>query len=67
MVICFCLSLTDYSELSSELTDYLKSFAENNKVVKREDIEEFFESLSRKKRRKIEEGLEGVPPAHCHF
>ena len=63
---CFAI-LTEYGELSSELKEYFKSFVDNDRVVRREDIENFFESMTRKKRRKIEEGLEGMPSTHCHY
>jgi E3 ubiquitin-protein ligase UBR7 len=60
-------ALHQYGELSSELKEYFKSFVDNDRVVRREDIENFFESMTRKKRRKIEEGLEGMPSTHCHY
>ena len=57
----------DYKDLSSELKGYLKKFAENGQVVKRRDIEEFFEEMTERKKRKIEEEGQGIPPDSCHF
>lgn len=37
--------LHGFNDLKSELTDYLKKFAENGKVVKEEDIREFFSGM----------------------
>eukprot|EP00105_Crassostrea_gigas_P006778 XP_011420829.1 PREDICTED: putative E3 ubiquitin-protein ligase UBR7 [Crassostrea gigas] len=44
--------LHGFNDLKSELTDYLKKFAENGKVVKEEDIREFFSGMEARKRQR---------------
>ncbi|XP_076098227.1 putative E3 ubiquitin-protein ligase UBR7 [Mytilus galloprovincialis] len=44
--------LHGYNDLKSELNDYLKKFAENKKVVREEDIREFFSTLEARKRQR---------------
>jgi E3 ubiquitin-protein ligase UBR7 len=44
--------LHGYTDLKSELTDYLKKFADNRKVVREEDVKEFFEQLAARKRQR---------------
>ena len=44
---------TGFNDLKSELTDYLKEFADQGKVVKREDIDRFFEDMQARKRQRI--------------
>lgn len=46
-------SFSAYNEFKTELSDYLKKFATNNKVVREEDIQEFFSGLQAKKRQKV--------------
>ncbi|KAM5129017.1 putative E3 ubiquitin-protein ligase UBR7 [Mantella aurantiaca] len=46
--------ISEYNDLKSELTDYLKRFAEEGKVVQREDIQTFFEDLRSRKRRRMD-------------
>ncbi|KAM8921747.1 putative E3 ubiquitin-protein ligase UBR7 isoform 2-T2 [Pelodytes ibericus] len=46
--------ICEYNDLKTELTDYLKRFAEEGKVVKTEDIKHFFEDLRSRKRRRVE-------------
>lgn len=58
--------LHQYSEMKSELSDFLATFAREGKVVGKRDIEGFFEELQVRKRRRVELG-EGLPPANCHF
>ncbi|XP_014788965.1 putative E3 ubiquitin-protein ligase UBR7 [Octopus bimaculoides] len=41
-----------YNDLKSELTDYLKKFADSKKVVREEDIREFFTGLEARKRQR---------------
>ncbi|XP_062620131.1 putative E3 ubiquitin-protein ligase UBR7 [Saccostrea cucullata] len=41
-----------FNDLKSELTDYLKKFAENGKVVREEDIREFFSGMEARKRQR---------------
>ena len=45
--------LHEYNDMKSELTDFLKTFADNKKVVRKEDIEEFFEGMHAKKKQKM--------------
>lgn len=42
----------EYNNLSVSLREYLKKFAENGKVVRDEDIREFFSQLSANKKQK---------------
>ena len=42
-----------YNSMKSNLMDYLKKFAENKKVVREEDIQEFFKQMAGNKRRKV--------------
>ncbi|XP_053330705.1 putative E3 ubiquitin-protein ligase UBR7 [Spea bombifrons] len=46
--------ICEYNDLKTELTDYLKRFAEEGKVVKTEDIQQFFDDLRSRKRRRVE-------------
>jgi len=47
-----------YNTMKNTLTEYLKKFAENKTVVREEDIQEFFQGLSKKK-------LKVSPPDSC--
>ena len=64
---CLFPSASDYQDLSTGLRDYLKKFADEGKVVKRKDIEDFFDEMKAKKRRKLEEDQGTFPPHNCHF
>ncbi|CAM9689676.1 unnamed protein product [Lampetra fluviatilis] len=46
--------ISEYNDLKTELMDYLKHFADEGKVVKKEDITEFFQSMQSRKRRRSE-------------
>ncbi|KAM4014188.1 putative E3 ubiquitin-protein ligase UBR7 [Anomaloglossus baeobatrachus] len=46
--------ITEYNDLKSELTDFLKKFAEEGKVVQTQDIQKFFEDLRSRKRRRLD-------------
>jgi E3 ubiquitin-protein ligase UBR7 len=59
-VILFSLKITEYQSLSSNLKEYLKKFAENKKVVREEDIREFFGQLKERKRQRTS------VPHFCH-
>lgn len=48
-----------YNDMKSALSDYLKHFAENGKVVRAEDIQEFFSQMQARKRQKTDH-----TPAH---
>jgi len=47
-------AIHEYQSFSAELKEYLKKFAENKKVVRAEDIEEFFGKLKERKRQKVQ-------------
>lgn len=47
-------TLTAYNDLKDSLSKYLQKFAENKKVVREEDIREFFEELKANKRQRTE-------------
>ncbi|RWS16479.1 putative E3 ubiquitin-protein ligase UBR7-like protein [Dinothrombium tinctorium] len=46
-------AIEECNAMTNELKDYLKKFAENKKVVRQEDIMEFFEGLKARKRQKV--------------
>lgn len=54
-----------YNDLKSGLQEFLGSFKENQ-VVRKEDVEGFFEELNKRKRRRLDDG-EGVPPNVCKY
>ncbi|KAL9953083.1 hypothetical protein ACROYT_G040443 [Oculina patagonica] len=43
----------EYNDMKSELTEYLREFAAQGKVVKEEDIRNFFDSLQSRKRQRV--------------
>lgn len=45
-------TIAAYHDLKENLSEYLKKFADNKKVVREEDIKEFFSSMSAKKKQK---------------
>ncbi|XP_022802782.1 putative E3 ubiquitin-protein ligase UBR7 isoform X1 [Stylophora pistillata] len=45
-----------YNDMKNELTEYLKGFVEQGKVVKEEDIRNFFDSLQSRKRQRVGSG-----------
>jgi len=47
-------AIEGYNSMKSNLMEYLKKFAENGKVVREEDIQEFFQQMSANKRQKVE-------------
>lgn len=47
-------TIAAYQELKGELAEFLKKFAENKKVVREEDVKEFFEDMKARKRQKTE-------------
>ncbi|XP_059091359.1 putative E3 ubiquitin-protein ligase UBR7 [Tigriopus californicus] len=47
-------AIQSYNSMKSNLMDYLKKFAENGKVVRQEDIQEFFSGLKSSKRPRVE-------------
>ncbi|XP_053553505.1 putative E3 ubiquitin-protein ligase UBR7 [Bombina bombina] len=46
--------ICEYNDLKTELRDYLKTFAEEGKVVQTEDIQRFFEQQQSRKRRRMD-------------
>ena len=53
--------LTEYNNMKERLKQYLQKFAENKKVVREEDIKEFFSEMESKKRPKV------VIPTYCRW
>ncbi|KAJ3657279.1 hypothetical protein Zmor_009316 [Zophobas morio] len=53
-------AIAGYNDLKENLAEYLKKFVENKKVVKEEDIREFFDGMMARKKQKV-----SVPP-FCH-
>lgn len=47
-------ALHGYNELKADLSDYLRKFADTKKVVREEDIHEFFQQLKSKKKPKLD-------------
>lgn len=52
-------AIEEYNNMKERLKQYLQKFAENKKVVREEDIKEFFSEMESKKRPKI------VVPTYC--
>ncbi|XP_007472629.1 putative E3 ubiquitin-protein ligase UBR7 [Monodelphis domestica] len=46
--------ICEYNDLKTELKDYLRRFADEGTVVKREDIQQFFEEFQSRKRRRLD-------------
>jgi len=53
-------AIHSYNNMKQNLMDYLSKFADNKKVVREEDIKEFFENMKNKKPR-----ISGPPPSNC--
>ena len=53
-------AIHSYNNMKQNLMEYLSKFADNKKVVREEDIKEFFETMKNKKMR-----LDGPPPSNC--
>ncbi|XP_030766741.1 putative E3 ubiquitin-protein ligase UBR7 [Sitophilus oryzae] len=47
-------AIAGYNDLKENLGQYLKKFAENKKVVREEDIKEFFEGMKARKKARVE-------------
>lgn len=52
-------TLLEYNNMKERLMQYLQKFAENKKVVREEDIKEFFSGMESKKRARV------VVPTYC--
>ncbi|KAG5887761.1 hypothetical protein JTB14_016112 [Gonioctena quinquepunctata] len=46
--------IAGYNDLKERLGEYLKKFAENKKIVREEDIREFFDGMNARKKQKVE-------------
>ncbi|CAG9822631.1 unnamed protein product [Phaedon cochleariae] len=46
--------IAGYNDLKERLGEYLKKFAENKKIVREEDIKEFFEGMEARKKQRVE-------------
>ena len=53
-----------FNDLKAELTNYLKEFADQGKVVKTEDINKFFDDMQARKRQRVGEAGTAVQ-YHC--
>jgi len=53
-------AIHSYNQMKGDLMEYLAKFARNGKVVRQEDIAEFFEGMKANKRRKVE-----MPASFC--
>ena len=51
--------LGGFNDMKTALTEYLRQFAEEGKVVTAEDIRQFFQEMETKKKSK------GIPQYHC--
>ncbi|XP_033123863.1 putative E3 ubiquitin-protein ligase UBR7 [Anneissia japonica] len=49
--------ISEYNSLQSELTDFLRKFAEEGKVVQEEDIRQFFDGMQSRKRQRTSQGF----------
>ncbi|XP_046663572.1 putative E3 ubiquitin-protein ligase UBR7 [Homalodisca vitripennis] len=47
-------AILGYNEMKTHLSEYLAKFAENKKVVREEDIKEFFSGMKARKRQKLD-------------
>ncbi|XP_047737175.1 putative E3 ubiquitin-protein ligase UBR7 isoform X2 [Hyalella azteca] len=54
--------VAEYNTLSTELREYLRKFANTGKVVRDEDIREFFSTLEARKKQRT---TDGIPPNTC--
>nr|CAG4647134.1 EOG090X07TK [Megafenestra aurita] len=54
-------AITEYQSFSAELKEYLKTFADNKRIVREEDITEFFGRLKERKRRRLDDPTGGMP------
>lgn len=46
--------ISGYNDLKENLAEYLKKFQENKKVIREEDIKEFFTGMAARKKQKVE-------------
>ncbi|PSN37508.1 putative E3 ubiquitin-protein ligase UBR7, partial [Blattella germanica] len=57
-LICF----PEYNNMKIQLKEYLQKFAENKKIVREEDIREFFSGMEARKKQRVDV----QPPYYCH-
>jgi len=55
-------SFSEYNNMKIQLKEYLQKFAENKKVVREEDIREFFSGMEARKKQRIDVKV----PYFCH-
>lgn len=53
---------SEYNNMKIQLKEYLQKFAENKKVVREEDIREFFSGMEARKKQRVEVQV----PYFCH-
>lgn len=58
-------AISEYQSFSAELKEYLKTFADSNKIVRAEDITEFFDRLKARKRRRLDDDSVAGLPHFC--
>lgn len=61
LILIYLPYWTEYNNMKERLKQYLQKFAENKKVVREEDIKEFFSEMESKKRPKV------VIPTYCRW
>ena len=54
-------AIHSYNNMKQNLMEYLSKFADNKKVVREEDIREFFQGISANKKKR----MDGAPPSSC--
>jgi E3 ubiquitin-protein ligase UBR7 len=52
----------EYNNMKIQLKEYLQKFAENKKVVREEDIREFFSGMEARKKQRVDVQM----PYFCH-
>jgi E3 ubiquitin-protein ligase UBR7 len=57
--------LRNLNDFKDQLKDFLADFAKNGQVVKRENIEEFFDELNERKRRKVSDENQHLGNYYC--
>ncbi|XP_046388838.1 putative E3 ubiquitin-protein ligase UBR7 [Ischnura elegans] len=55
-------AIQEYNLMQEELKEYLKKFADNKKVVREEDIREFFSEMKSRKKQRVDANV----PHFCH-
>lgn len=54
-------AIEEYNNMKDNLKQYLQKFVENKKVVREEDIKEFFTGMKSQKRQKV------IVPSFCRW